>query len=412
MIVGYLTSEYPSVSHTFIRREGAALRRRGVELKTFSIRRPKGDDWMGSEDLAEKRATFYVLPAPVLALAKAHVQALFRHPGRYLTTLVRAVRHRPPGLRAGVYSLIYFAEAILLAAELHRQGITHLHNHFANPAAIVGLLASRYLGLTWSLTLHGISEFDYPAGLLLKDKIEAARFVACVSHFVRAQAQRLVDPRHWPKLLINRCGLDPRVLPAGKPRAPDHRLRVLAVGRLSPEKAFPGLIEAFAKVRKSGMDSQLDIIGDGPEREHLLAAIQAHQLEADCRLLGRQSEAAVLEHMRATDVLAMSSLMEGLPVVLMEALAMEVPVVAPCVAGIPELVQNSRTGLLYNPGNWPELGDCLLRLLGDAELRRRLGSQGRQRFLEEFDIERAIEPILGALRAAHAPTTQSALPPR
>ena len=164
--------------------------------------------------------------------------------------------------------------------------------------------------------------------------------------------------------------------------------------------------------RKSGIDSQLDIIGDGPEREHILAAIRAHQLEADCRLLGRQTEAAVLERMRATDVLAMSSLMEGLPVVLMEALAMEVPVVAPCVAGIPELVQDGRTGLLYSPGNWPELGDCLLRLLGDPELRRRLGSQGRQRFLEEFDIERAIEPMLGALRAAHAPTTEPALPPR
>jgi colanic acid/amylovoran biosynthesis glycosyltransferase len=402
MRVAFLTSEYPSISHTFIRREVMALRRRGLDVRTFSIRRPRSEDWMGSEDRSEREGTFYVLPPAIRSLIGAHMGAILRGPIPYLATLVRALRHRSPGICGCVFAFIYFAEAILLARALRTQGITHVHNHFANAAAIVGYLATRFLSLGWSLTLHGISEFDGLACMLLQDKLMAADFVACVSHFGRAQAQRQIQPDHWNKLFINRCGIDTSLLPATKAQTQRARLRVLAVGRLSPEKAFPGLVEAFAKVRARGIDAQLDIIGDGPEREVIVSAIKAHGLEADCKLLGHQSEASVFEHMANADVFAMSSLMEGLPVVLMEALAMEVPVVAPCVAGIPELVKDGRSGLLYSPGYWPDLGECLGKLLQDAELRRRLGSEGRRLVLEEFDIERAVEPIYRALQAQHA----------
>jgi colanic acid/amylovoran biosynthesis glycosyltransferase len=405
MRVAVLTSEYPCISHTFIRREVVALRRHGVEVRTFSIRRPESEDWMGSEDLAERRGTWYLLPAPISSLAKAHVGAFLRHPVRYCSILLRALGHRPRGVRGWVYGFIYFAEAILLVRELEKDRITHVHNHFGNAAAIVGYLASRYLALGWSLTVHGIAEFDGVASLLLKEKLVAADFVACVSHFGRAQAQRQLDPACWSKLFINRCGIDTSRLPAPQPRGQGGPLRVLAVGRLSPEKAFPGLVEAFAKVRSLGIDAQLDIIGDGPERGRIDAAIKSRGLEGCCRLLGRQSETSVFEQMARADVFAMSSLMEGLPVVLMEALALEVPVVAPCVAGIPELVKDGRSGLLYSPGHWPELADCLAKLLQDGDLRRRLGSEGRRLVLAEFDIERAIQPLLRALRGEQ-PTAQ------
>jgi glycosyltransferase involved in cell wall biosynthesis len=292
-----------------------------------------------------------------------------------------------------VYSAIYFVEAILLADELEKRGIEHVHNHFANSAATVGLLASQYLNLPWSFTIHGTSEFDYPAGLLLGDKIRAARFVACVSQFGRAQAQRCVDPKEWNKLFINRCGIDPSVMPERVPRGANDELRIIAVGRLSREKAFPGLIEAFAAVSKRGLRAHLDIIGDGPERSLVEKHIASYGLNDSCKVWGYLSAPEVLREIAKSDILVMSSLMEGLPVVLMEAMALQVAVVAPRVAGIPELVEHERTGLLYTVSDWAELADCLSRLLQDADLRQQLGKQGYKRVLEQHAIDQAVVPI-------------------
>src|SRR2546430_5439197 len=185
--VGYLVSQYPAPSHTFIRREVEALRRRGLPVDTFSVRRPAPGVRFGRADQEELARTYYVLPARIWPLVLAHLWALQR-PGPYFATLREAFRHRVPGVRALLWAIFYFVESIGLARELDRRGIEHLHNHFANAAAIVGMLACRYLGIGWSVTLHGISEFDYPAGLLLGRKLARARFAACVSSFGMAQA--------------------------------------------------------------------------------------------------------------------------------------------------------------------------------------------------------------------------------
>jgi glycosyltransferase involved in cell wall biosynthesis len=310
-----------------------------------------------------------------------------------LTTFHKASLHRPPGVKGAFYAVVHFVEAILLADELNRRGIQHVHNHFGNAAGTVCYLASQYLGLTWSFTIHGTSGFDYPAGLLLGEKIKSASFTACVSHFVRAQAQRCVAPDEWQKVFISHCGVDLAALPVRKRDGEAKSLRVLSVGRLSPEKALPGLVEAFAEIRRRGLDAKLDIIGDGPERHALEQQIQRLNLTDCCALLGQKSGPQVLEEMARSDIFVMSSLMEGLPVVLMEALALEVPVIAPCVAGIPELVEHERSGLLYVVSDWGGLANCLGRLISDPELRARLGREGRQRVVEEFAIERAVEPI-------------------
>src|SRR6185436_1584382 len=162
-----------------------------------------------------------------------------KRPRAYASTLLRALRHRVPGVRALVWSAFHFVESIDLANEIERRGVDHLHNHFANSGANVGLLAAHYLRLRWSLTLHGTSEFDYPAGMLLAEKIETARFVACVTHFGRAQAMRIVDPKHWHKFVIVRAGIDPPALPPRRsepPRAAGKRPLIVCVARLSPEK--------------------------------------------------------------------------------------------------------------------------------------------------------------------------------
>jgi colanic acid/amylovoran biosynthesis glycosyltransferase len=393
MKIACLISEYPAVSITFIRREVSELRRRGLPIETFSTRAPVRREWMAPEDSAALQSTYYLFPLNRLRLCLSHLAAFIRRPRRYLQTIRKAARHRVPGLTGTLKAIAHFVEAIYLAAELRRRDIGHIHNHFGNAAGTVGFLAAYYLDLTWSVTIHGTSGFDYPAGLLIGDKIRSADFTACVSNFVKAQAQRCVEPSHWPKLFISHCGVDLASFPASNREANPATIRILTVGRLSPEKAFPGLIEAFAEIRRQGKDARLDIIGDGPEHGRLEAQIKRLGLEDSCHLLGSKSSPDVLAEMARSDIFAMSSLMEGLPVVLMEALALGLPVVAPGVAGIPELIEHDQTGLLYIVSDWAGLARGLARLIADPSLRLRLGQNGRQRVAETFAIERAVEPI-------------------
>jgi len=178
MRIGYLVSLYPAASHTFIRREIEALRGRGLQIDTFSIRSPAPADLKSEQDRSAQSETWYVLPARPLLLLRDHAATLAADPRGYLRVLRLALSHRPPGLKALALSLAYFAEAVMLARELKRRSIGHLHAHFANAAGTVGLLTSTLMAIPWSLTLHGISETDYPAGVTLRRKIERAQFVA------------------------------------------------------------------------------------------------------------------------------------------------------------------------------------------------------------------------------------------
>ncbi len=391
--IGYLVSQYPAPSHTFIHREIDALRRAGLEIETFSVRRPSSGESFVPEARAEIDRTFYILPVSLLALAVAHLRALVRRPGRYLQLLRLALGHRVPGTRALLWSLFYFAEAIRLAGELGRRRIVHLHSHFGNVGATVGLLAAKYVGIGWSVSIHGISEFDYPAGLLLAKKLFVAEFAACASNFVKAEAMRKIDPADWSKLFLSRCGLDLTVPPKPVERAPSHLPVILFVGRLAPEKGCRGIVEAFEKLVKMGVSAQLRIVGDGPDSDVLRERVRATGIEDRCVLLGQLDERATLAEIAAADVLVNSSLMEGLPVTLIEALWLGVPVVAPQLAGIPELIENGVSGLLYPPGCWDQLAECLARILSDGDLRSRIQVEGRQRIRRDYDISRTVEPL-------------------
>lgn len=402
MRIAYLVSQYPAASHTFIRREIAALRQRGFDIQTFSVRRPLPEEIMAPVDHQEFENTWYVFPISPVALLQSHVVSFLQAPLRYLQTLALAFRHRVPGLRALLYALFYFAEAIRLAQELKRRQIDHLHNHFAQAGAIVGFLASHYLKLKWSLTLHGLSDFDYEAGQLLHQKIAAAQFVACVSHFGRAQAMRLANPIHWPKLFVSRCGINMENLPVHLGRQETSGpVRVLCVSRLAAEKGLLGLIDALAMAIKQGANLELRLVGEGSERTHIEQRIKEQGLQEHCLLLGRTSEPEVFKEFTGADIFVLASFMEGLPVVLIEALALGVPVIAPSVAGIPELIESGQSGLLFSPANWEELAERLVQLSSDSQLRIRLATEGQQRVNSEFNIHHAIEPLLAKFLAGN-----------
>jgi colanic acid/amylovoran biosynthesis glycosyltransferase len=389
--LAYLTSQYPATSHTFISREVAALRKLGVSLDTFSIRPPSPAELQDEGIAAEARNTFTVLKQPATMILAAHLATLFSNPAGYLRTLGLALSHRPPGLRGFGLSLAHFAEAVALARELRRRQITRLHNHFANSAATVGYLVTRLLKMPWSFTMHGISETDYPAGLLLGRKIEAASFVVCVSYFGRAQAMRLVTPDHWSKLHVVRCGLPLSELPKHAP--PGGAKRLIAVGRLSPEKGQAGLLEAFAAVRRDRDDLELILVGDGPQADRLRALAVQLGISERVRFAGRLSEADTLGEIASAHALILPSFMEGLPIVLMEAMAIGTAVIASRVAGIPELVEDGQSGLLFTPSNWDELASCICRLVDDDALREKFAGRGRTKVAAEFDIQRSAKRL-------------------
>jgi glycosyltransferase involved in cell wall biosynthesis len=402
MHVAVLVSQYPTTSNTFIRREVAALRRRGVEVQTFAVRGPPPEMALSEEDRHERERTWYVLPTTLAALLAAHAAAFAARPGAYIRTALAALRHRAPGLRTLVWSFFYFAEAILLARELERRAISHLHNHFANGGADVGLLVSRFLGIGWSLTLHGASDFGQAPGPLAQ-KVAVARFVVCVSQFGRAQVLRMLAPEAWGKVIVSRCGVEPARFaptPPGGARSP---VRVLCVGRLVPEKGIPGLADSFVELASRGADAELVLVGEGPERERIEARFRACCVPSRLTLLGALPEEDVCRELARADVFVLPSLMEGLPVVLMEAMAAGVPVVAPRLAGIPELVEDGVSGLLFAPADWGELAARLARLIADPAERSRLGAAGRARVAAEYDVDRAVEPLWRRLAGEPSP---------
>jgi colanic acid/amylovoran biosynthesis glycosyltransferase len=396
MKIAYLTSEYPAPSHTFIRREISALRAEGANIVTFSIHRPPAAARLSDEDRQARAETGYVI-GPSLPILCSIVHAVLSRPISTVLTLRYALRHRVPGLRALIWSIFHFVEALHLARMLRAQGVGHVHNHFANSSAIVGMLAAMHLGIGFSLTVHGISEFDGPAGALLHEKVRACRFVACVSSFGRAQVMRLVDPKEWPKLFISRCGLHTVARPRRAERT--GRIRFCSVGRLSPEKGQAGLLDAFRVTLNDGVDAELHLVGGGPLRGELERRAASLGLSDRVVFHGQLTEEEVAAVMATSDVFVMSSFMEGLPVVIMEAFAASVPVVAPGVAGIPELVIDGQTGFLFPPSDWDALSDAMTRLAKDPGLRARVGERGRRKVAEQHELAHVVRPLLAQFAA-------------
>jgi glycosyltransferase involved in cell wall biosynthesis len=398
--VAYLSAEYPKVSHTFIMREVDALRRRGVAVDTFTVRRTPPQGLLSAADREADRTTFAILPPDRARLLRAHAGWLARHPARYLATLRLALRHASSGRANPLWRLFYFAEAGLLADELRRRGIDHVHAHFVNVASAVAMLATalRGPGATWSFTMHGPLEFDDVRQHAIPDKVRRARFVACISDYCRAQLMRQVEPEHWDRLHVVHCGVRPADYDT-VPRGDGRGCHIVSVGRLAPMKGFAVLLEALADVE----DARLTLVGDGPERAALEATARRLGLDGRVRFTGALGAGAVTELLREADVFCLPSFAEGVPVVLMEAMAARLPVVTTAIMGIPELVADGVAGHLVPPGRAAPLAGALRELVGDPAARARMGAAGRAAIEAGFDVDRTAAELARLLGGATAP---------
>ena len=349
MKVAYLVNQYPKTSHTFVRREIHALEAQGIEVLRFSVRQP-GEPLASEIDHLELQRTRTLLNEGVFRHILAALLVALRAPMTFLRALILALRLGRRSDRGGLLHLVYLVEACLLVRWLRREGVEHLHAHFGTNPAMVALLVRALGGPSYSFTVHGPDEFDKPEFLKLREKIQHAAFVVAISSYGRAQLFRWANHEDWSKIQVVHCGVDEALLEAPATPVPETP-RLVCVARLSEQKGHLLLVEAAGLLAAQGIPFELLLAGDGPLRPQLEALIREKGLEDRVRIGGWMSGEQVRQALLASRAMVLPSFAEGLPVVIMEALALGRPVVTTAIAGIPELVESGQTGWLVPAGS-------------------------------------------------------------
>lgn len=377
--LAYLLSQYPAINHPFMLREVRRLRELGFAIQVASIRPPdRPFDQLTAVEQEEARSTFYIKTSGMGRLLRAHLATLFTRPAGYVRGLLRAMRSGPAGI-------LYFAEAVVAGDWMMRQRLSHVHIHYCST---VGWVAARVFPITMSVTFHGQAEFVNPAGFQLRAKIRTSLFCRAISLHGRSQMLKIIDYREWPKIEVAFLGVDPREFAPRPFRADPDPFQIACVGQLAPVKGQHMLLAAIERLAREGRRVLLRIAGDGADRAGLEQDIASRSLERHVIMEGFLNQDKLRKLYAECDVLALPSFAEGIPVVLMEAMAMEIPCVATWITGIPEIIRNETDGLLAPPGDAEALARAIARLMDDSALRRSLGQQARLRILEKFDLYR------------------------
>lgn len=404
MRLAYVLNTYPAPSHSFIRREIAALERMGHEVTRLAMRRHDGA-LSDPADLSEAARTEYVLALGAIGLIRALLAEALRGPGRVLAALAQALRLGRRSESGMLRHLVYWLEAAQVTRRARALGVARLHAHFGTNSATVAMLARTMGAPPFSFTVHGPEEFDKPALIGLPQKLRRADFAVAVSSFGRSQLARQADPAVWKRLHVVHCGIEaarfetPEPLPAARP------WRMVCVGRMAEQKGHLVLIEAMAAVRRRGVMVHLVLVGDGPMRPEIEAAIAAADLGDCVRLAGWLDEDGVMAEVAVAQAMVLPSFAEGLPVVLMEAMAAARPVISTWVAGIPELVQPGRNGWLVPAGDAAALADTIIAFSGTPHERLvQMGKSARAAALTRHSIDTEAAKL--AALFAQRPRTQ------
>lgn len=398
MRIAYFINQYPKVSHSFIRREILALERQGIEVQRIALRGWDGE-LQDNDDIAERSKTRYVLEDGVKGLLKPLLEVLRAQPRRFFSALWLALGMGRRADRSWPYHLIYLAEACRVVQWLQAFGAEHVHAHFGTNSTEVVMLANALGGPHYSFTVHGPEEFDKPQFLHIGEKVRRAAFVAAVSSYGRSQLYRWVAHAHWDKVKVVHCGLE-AAFHAGPPVPVPAVPRLVCVGRLCEQKGQLLLLEAAQKLAAQGTTFELVLAGDGEMRAELETLIAHHGLQGQVRITGWISSGQVREELLAARALVLPSFAEGLPVVIMEAMALRRPVLTTYVAGIPELVRPGENGWLFPAGAVQELAAAMADCLGQPdEVLQRMGDAAHQRVLERHDIDTEAAKLASYFRA-------------
>lgn len=386
----YIIGTYPLLTTTFIDREIELLRSRGMRVDVVAIRRPTAEISRHQREL--QSTVRYLLPVGLGALIRAHLR--FARTAAYWRTLIWLLSrpHRSPGKRAK--TLLHFGEAVHAAAVVSAEGVRHVHAHFIDRAATVALVISRLLDVPYSVTAHANDIYVDP--VMLSEKIAGAEFVATCTEFNRTHLASLVAPEVAGRIARVYHGLDVSLYDARRDPEPGPPV-LLAVGQLREKKGFTYLIGAADVLRRSGYEFKVEIVGEGPLRHHLQAEIDDHGLTDVITLRGALPHDQVVEHFRKASIFVLPCVTgadgdrDGIPNVILEAMAMGLAVVSSDHSGIPEAVTPSETGILVQPRDVAGLAEALARLLDNPGTARAMGERGRTAVAEQFDVATNVE---------------------
>jgi len=393
--VAYIIGTHPSLTTTFIAREVVLLQEWGVHLQVLSIRRPSGQ--LSPELKALERGVVYLLPVRILSFLAGHLRFAVQRPGSYFGTLFYLLTRPHPNLKARFKTFLHFGEAVCAAYLLGHFRCDRIHAHFVDRAATVALVASRLLQVPYSVTAHAGD--IYVAPVLLREKLSGATFVATCSAYNKTHLSRLAKGEFNGKVKCIYHGLNvshyqpESCAPQGKPV-------VMAVGQLKERKGFAYLLQACRLLKDRGYDFECQIVGEGPLRETLEAQIRQLSLEDTVVLCGALPHQEVLERYKRASIFALPCILgadgdrDGIPNVILEAMAMELPVVSTRHSGIPEVTEDGVNGLLVPPADAAALAKALGKLLDDPDSRRQLGRRGRQTVIQNFDLEQNVKRLL------------------
>jgi colanic acid/amylovoran biosynthesis glycosyltransferase len=390
--IGYLLSRYPAVSHTFFLKEVLGMRERGMTVEVASINncdRLKKD--LPPDEAVEAEQTYYVKSGGLAAVAFQILVIALSHPDVAFRGLLAALRLGEWNLKSRAFAMFYLGEALLVGRWMRTRSLSHLHVHFGGPVATVGMLAALAWKIPWSLTLHGPDEFFDQEAFYLRRKIESASFVICISDFCRSQVLRIAPDLDDSRLVVVRLGVDclalrlpePGFAAATNQRSP---LRLVCTGRMVAAKGHRILLEALARLATEGVDYSCTLIGDGPERRSLESLCKRLGIEGRVRFPGAMAHRQTLSEVAQADAFVLASFAEGLPVALMEAMALGIPCVSTMVAAIPELIEDRKNGLLVPAANPEALRIALGQLATDVEFRLKLGQKARATVEDRYNL--------------------------
>lgn len=382
----YLGPEIPALSQTFVYREILALRERGHFVLPVSIRNPQTP----ATDVAEKIGAVDVLYAsPLAKIFSNWVGALFADPIRFLRVtgmaacdLLRSVVEGKPAPKLGYHYLVSFT----LAALWKRFSIDHTHVHFAHFPAQIAMYASEYSGVSWTVMAH--ANDIYENGLLLKIKADRAQAMVMISDFNRKTMTTLGAPKE--KMPVVRCGVTAPVRTVALPAHRARPFKVGSLGRLVEKKGMATTIRAFKSLKRGGLDVCLEIVGDGPLMSALECAIEENDLGDIVSLKGAMPNDEVQAWLQSLSVFCLACQrdakgdIDGIPVALMEAMALGVPVISTAISGVPELVIHQQTGLICDPGDDMMIALGIRRYYDDAEFYDEMRAGARDHIEQEF----------------------------
>ncbi|ACB51271.1 glycosyl transferase, group 1 [Crocosphaera subtropica ATCC 51142] len=349
MKIAYLINQYPKISHSFIRREILALEALGVPITRFSIRACQ-EPLIDKADKEELAKTNIILDVGIIGLLISFLKVAITRPKRWLEALQLTIKIGLNSDRGLILNLAYLAEACVLVERFSYLEISHFHAHFGTNSTTVLLLNNVLSGVSYSFTVHGPEEFDKVEAIALPEKIKRAAFVVAISSYGKSQLYRWCEFKDWDKIKIVHCGVDDAFLSFSYQPMPEKPCFV-SLGRLSEQKGQYLLIEAASKLVGEGYDFKLILVGDGELRQPIEESINRFNLEDTVEITGWATQAQVQKYILQSQVMVLPSFAEGLPVVIMESLALGRPVISTYIAGIPELVIPGESGWLVPAGS-------------------------------------------------------------